>query len=289
MENSAENTQANKAFTKQSSIFDAYYKPSPIVQYKRERVWALLQKYLKPNSRVLELNAGTGEDAVWLASQGHSVLATDVSPGMIAEQKAKVVAENLSDKIESRELSFLALDQLPEETFDAVFSNFGGLNCTDKLDHVLSGIAQKVSPGGVVCLVIMPPNCFWEWLWVFTGKFKKAFRRYGKNGAQAHIEGEYFTTWYYKASWVRKQLPNFKHLTTEALCLAVPPEHHKRLIENRPRLFRFLKWKESIIKTWPLLRGWGDYFVIVLQKPHEYSPSGLKGWHERSVAERVTG
>ena len=101
---------------------------------------------------------------------------------------------------------------------------------------------------------------------MFAGTFGKAFRRWKKGGTPAHIEGEYFTTWYYKASWVRKQLPDFAHLTTEALCLAVPPEHHKRLIENRPRLFSFLKWAESAIKTWPLLRGWGDYFVIVLRK-----------------------
>ena len=103
---------------------------------------------------------------------------------------------------------------------------------------------------------------------MFTGKFKKAFRRYHKSGAQAHIEGEYFTTWYYKPTFLKSHLPGFNVLDLEALCLAVPPEHHKRLIENRPKFFAILKWKESIIKSWPLLRGWGDYFVIVLQKPH---------------------
>ncbi len=277
-----ENTEATKAFTAQSAVFDAIYRPSPIVQYKRERVRALLEKYLAKNSRVLELNAGTGEDAIWLAKQGHTVLATDASLGMIAQQKTKIAAENLGAKIDSRALSFLDLETLKGEKFDAIFSNFGGLNCTDKLQKVLRDLPDLLHPGGIVCLTIMPPNCFWEWLWIFTGKFKKAFRRYKKGGTLAHIEGEYFTTFYYKPSFVKNHLPNFTHLKTEALCLAVPPEHHKKIISpSTPtlksvagqrgdfnwRLFRFLKWKENAIKSWPVLRNWGDYFVIVLQKP----------------------
>jgi ubiquinone/menaquinone biosynthesis C-methylase UbiE len=262
----AENTKATAAFTAQSAVFDAIYKPSPIVQYKRERVWALLQKHLKPSSRVLELNAGTGEDALWLATQGHTVVATDASSGMIAQQKSKVAAENLEAKIESRELSFLELDALKGQKFDAVFSNFGGLNCTDKLEKVLADADALLHPGGMLCLTIMPPNCFWEWAWIFTGKFKKAFRRYQKGGTPAHIEGAYFTTWYYKPSFVKSHLPHYKVLALEALCLAIPPEHHKKIIEHRPRLFAFLKWKENAIKSWPILCGWGDYFVIVLQK-----------------------
>ena len=274
--NPSENTKATAAFTAQSGVFDAIYQPSPIVQYKRERVQALLKKYLKPNSQVLELNAGTGEDALWLAANGHTVLATDASPGMLTQQKKKFAASSFAGQLQSQACSFLELEKLQGQKFDAVFSNFGGLNCTDKLDKVLADADKLLRPGGIMILTIMPPNCFWEWLWVFVGKFKKAFRRYQKGGAKAHIEGEYFTTWYYKPSFVKSQLPGLNMLALEALCLAVPPEHHKRLIsppapqrgEFKWRLFRFLKWKESIIKSWPLLRGWGDYFVIVLQKPH---------------------
>lgn len=265
MEKSAENTQANKAFTKQSAIFDAYYRLSPIVQYKRERVQKVLAEFLPKNSRVLELNSGTAEDAIWMAKNGHTVLATDVSPGMIAQQKTKIAAQNLTDKIEPRELSFLELNELQEENFDAVFSNFGGLNCTDKLDVVLAGIRQKVKPGGLVCLVIMPPNCLWEWFYALKGNFKIAFRRWKKGGTLAHIEGEYFDTFYYKPSFVKTHLPGFTHLKTEALCLAVPPEFLRKFAERFPRFFTLLKWKESVIKSWPILRNWGDYFIIVLK------------------------
>ena len=258
---------ATNAFTAQSGIFDALYRPSPIVQFKRERVQALLKKYLKPKSRILELNAGTGDDALWLAAQGHTVLATDASPGMLSQQQQKFSESPHKAQLQSRACSFLELEHLQKQTFDAVFSNFGGLNCTHQLAKVLADADKLLAPGGVMLLTIMPPNCLWEWFWVFTGNFSKAFRRWRKDGTPAHIEGQWFTTWYYKPSWVKKQCPGLKHLTTEALCLAVPPEHHKRFIEKRPLIFGFLKWKENFIKTWPLLRGWGDYFVIVLQKP----------------------
>lgn len=257
---------ATDAFTAQSGVFDAIYRPSPIVQYKRERVRHLLKKFLRPASKVLELNAGTGDDALWLAEQGHSVLATDASLGMLALQKQKFAESPNAALLGSRACSFLELAQLKGEKYDAIFSNLGGLNCTDKLGKVLADANKLLNPNGLLILTIMPPNCLWEWFWIFTGKFRKAFRRWKKGGTQAHIEGTYFTTWYYKPSWVKAQLPNYKHHTTEALCLAVPPEHHKHFIANRPALFRFLKWKESAIKTWPLLRGWGDYFVIVLEK-----------------------
>lgn len=260
-----ENHAAAEAFSKQSIVFDELYKPSPIVQYKRERVRKVLADFLPKNSRVLELNSGTAEDAIWLAKHGHTVLATDVSPGMIAQQKAKIAAQKLTDKIEPRQLSFLDLDQLPEENFDAIFSNFGGLNCTDKLDLVLHKAAKKVKPGGIVCLTIMPPNCFWEWLFVLKGHFKLAFRRWKKGGTKAHIEGKYFDTFYYKPSFVKTHLPEFIHLKTEALCLAVPPEFLRKYAERFPRIFTFLKWKENIIKSWPVLRNWGDYFIIVLR------------------------
>jgi len=54
-----------KAFSKQSAIFDEIYSSNIIIQYKRQRVRDHLEQFLKPYSKILELNAGTGEDAVW--------------------------------------------------------------------------------------------------------------------------------------------------------------------------------------------------------------------------------
>jgi ubiquinone/menaquinone biosynthesis C-methylase UbiE len=55
-----------KAFSKQAVIFDNIYSGNIIIQYKRQRVRDHVSQWLSPGSKILELNAGTGEDAVCL-------------------------------------------------------------------------------------------------------------------------------------------------------------------------------------------------------------------------------
>ncbi|HKC37340.1 MAG TPA: hypothetical protein VKB95_14790, partial [Chitinophagaceae bacterium] len=70
---------AEKAFNKQSAVFDELYSSNLIIQYKRQRVRDHVQQWVRPNSKILELNAGTGDDAIWFAQQNHTVHATDIS------------------------------------------------------------------------------------------------------------------------------------------------------------------------------------------------------------------
>ena len=267
-QNNSGQSQAAEAFSAQSVVFDAMYRASPIVAYMRNRIYHVLNKHIPPNSHILELNAGTGEDALWLAAHGHTVMATDASPGMLAQQREKFAASPNKERLTSYECSFLELEKLSGKHFDAIYSNFGGLNCTDQLHQVLADADHLLKPGGTMCLVIMPPNCLWEWTWALKGRFNKAFRRWKKGGTPAHIEGHWFTTWYYRPSFVRNTLKHYKRIKTEALCLAVPAEPFKTAVTNRPRLFKVLQRIEGMIKSWPVLRGWGDYFVLVLQKPN---------------------
>src|SRR5665213_4207122 len=76
--------RAAAAFTKQSRVFDSLFADNSIIQYKRKRVRDKLEEYLLPSSHILELNSGTGEDAIWLAEKGHRVHATDLSTGTVS-------------------------------------------------------------------------------------------------------------------------------------------------------------------------------------------------------------
>src|ERR1700733_2992661 len=87
---SANELRAAKAFSKQSVLFDEIYSDDTIIQYKRARVRAHVNSFIKPGSRILELNAGTGEDAIFFAGEGHTVHATDISAGMLDKLKEKV-------------------------------------------------------------------------------------------------------------------------------------------------------------------------------------------------------
>jgi len=94
------------AFSKQSAVFDELYDSNSIIQYKRERVRNHVQKYLHPDSYILELNAGTGEDAIYFARQGYRVHATDIAMGMQDVLSQKVANLGLKNKITNELCSF---------------------------------------------------------------------------------------------------------------------------------------------------------------------------------------
>jgi ubiquinone/menaquinone biosynthesis C-methylase UbiE len=260
-------SDASDAFSKQSVVFDEIYSANTIINYKRARVREHVMQYLKPGSKILELNSGTGEDAIYFAQHGHDVHATDVSPGMQAVLKHK--SEPYRDQISFETCSYTQLDELKQQgPYDHIFSNFGGLNCTGELDKVLLSFDKLLKPGGAVTMVIIPPFCLWETLLIFKGKFKTATRRFfARKGRTAHIEGTYFKCFYYTPSLVINTLcKSFDVLGIEGLCTIVPPSYIEGFAEKHPRVYNYLKAKEDKFKSsWPW-KYMGDYFIISLRK-----------------------
>lgn len=260
---------AEKAFSKQAAVFDELYSPNIIIQYKRQRVRDHVSQWLKPQSSILELNAGTGEDAVWFAQHNHTIHATDISKGMQEKLAEKIRQQKLESKVTCELCSFNGLQDLKNKgPYDLIFSNFAGLNCTDELDKVLHSFSVLLNPGGIVTLVILPEFCLWETLLFFKGKFKTAFRRfYSKKGVKAHIEGEYFTCWYYNPSYVIKNMKDsYEMLSIEGLCTLVPPSYLENFPTKRRSLFKWLQEKEDKWKRkWPW-RSIGDYYIISFRK-----------------------
>jgi SAM-dependent methyltransferase len=281
--------QAAKAFSKQALIFDEYDAGNTIIQYKRQRVREHVLRYLPPHSSILELNAGTGQDAIYFAGEGHRVHATDIAEGMQAKLREKLKAGGsqglnggpaagirggngqgeLTDRISTELCSFTALETLQRKgPYDLIFSNFAGLNCTGELDTVLRSFDPLLRPGGQVTLVILPGFSLWETLLVFKGKFRTAFRRmFSRNGVTSHVEGHYFKCWYYPPSYVVRNLGDcFDLLSVEGLCTIVPPSYIEHFAEKRPVLFKKLREREDRWKgKWPW-KYIGDYYIISLRK-----------------------
>lgn len=260
---------AAKAFSLQSASFDDLYSSNTIIQYKRERVRKHVQPFLRSKSNILELNSGTGEDAIWFAQQGHTVHATDISAGMQDVLKKKINSLGLQQQISNECISFTNLNELrKKEEYDIIFSNFAGLNCTGELNKVLDSFSPLLKTGGTVTLVLLPKFCLWEFLLIFKGKFKTSVRRlFSKKGVTAHIEGTYFTCWYYSPSYIINHLrDHFELMSLEGLCTLVPPSYMEGFAEKHPKVFSFLKKKEERWKTkWPW-KSIGDYYIITLKK-----------------------
>lgn len=257
------------AFTGQADIFDNLYAANGIIQYKRSRVREHLLKWLGPASHILELNAGTGDDAIFLAQRGHFVHATDISEGMQRKLVEKVAAQQLTGSVSNEICSYTALDRLTDKgPFDCIFSNFAGLNCTGDLDLALAGFHKLLNPGGIIVLVMLPRFCLWESLLFFKGTFKTATRRFfSSKGRKANIDGASFTCWYYSPGYLRRKLKDrFRLLEVEGLCSIVPPSYMEKFPEKYPKIYSYLCKAENRLKNkWPW-KNIGDYYIISLRK-----------------------
>jgi len=253
----------NKAFSRQSTFYDEYDKGNPTLIWMRKQVMKHAIKFLRPNDKILELNSGTGIDAKFFASRGHSVHCTDLSDGMIEQMKTKFSSEGYSKRITVQQCSFTELDQIGDKKFDFIFSNFGGLNCVQDLRQVTKFFPQLLNERGRVCLVILPPVCPWEIIQLFRGKFSLAFRRFHKEGVLANVEGIKFKTYYFSAKDVIKALgEEYRILKVESLALFTPIPQMDKIPKKFPKITKVLnRIDEKISSFYPFNRV-GDHIIV---------------------------
>ena len=96
---------ASSPFDAMAAEYDTSFTHSLIGVRMRHAVWRRLDARFQPNDHILELNCGTGEDAIHLAQRGLHILATDVSSTMLEVARAKAAQSNLTDRIEFRPLA----------------------------------------------------------------------------------------------------------------------------------------------------------------------------------------
>ncbi|HKS46497.1 MAG TPA: class I SAM-dependent methyltransferase [Amycolatopsis sp.] len=99
---------------------------------------------------VLELGAGHGRDALFLAHRGFTVHATDFSPAALAQLRAAATALGLADKVSTGEYDVRHQSPLPDASVDAVFAHM--LLCmtltTPQLHALVDEVRRVLRPGG---------------------------------------------------------------------------------------------------------------------------------------------
>ncbi len=259
-------SNVSQAFSKQSVVFDTLYKENKLSEYLRSKFRDEVISHLKPASSILELNCGTGMDAVFFANKGHRILAIDNAPGMLAQLDQKISEKNLGEHIETFRCSFHDIQSFQPRKFDHILSNFGGLNCTDDLRDVLLQFSDLLNASGKVTLMVMPKVCPWELIMVFKGKFKTAFRRFRRK-TPAHIEGVHFLCYYYNPNYILKALKqDFELVSLNGVFITVPPEFYENFVERYPRLFRILSAIDRKISKFFPFTYCCDHYMITLRK-----------------------
>ena len=255
-----------QAFSLTAEKYDRFALDHPNLSRMRGLVYSHLQRHLPPGASILELNSGTGTDAVNLARLGYRVHATDIAPGMLARLRAKVSELGLQEQVVVQDCSFTELERVSAGPFEGVFSDLGGLNCVPDLSLVAEKLPRLLKPGGLVTWVLMPPICLWELATALTGDFRFAFRRLAPHGTRAHLEGRYFKVYYFSPARACKAFAaQFRLLSVEGISVFAPPAESKNLALRHPRLYRLLCELDNLLTGKAPFRGWGDFYILTLR------------------------
>ncbi|MFL5803533.1 MAG: class I SAM-dependent methyltransferase [Roseiflexaceae bacterium] len=258
-------------FDSMAADYDRSFTDSMIGALMRQAVWRRLDARFRPGDRVLELNCGTGEDAVYLARRGVRVLATDIAAPMLEVARAKVARAGLEHLVDVEQL---AIEQLQANIvhrpssivniFDGALSNFGGLNCVADLGAVAAGMAGCLRPGAMALLCVMGPLVPWEWAWYLRrGQPAKAFRRLRRGG----VEWRGLTIRYPSIRAVRRAfVPWFRARRASAIGALLPPSYAEGWAARHGRLLGRLDRWERRLETWPPLPWLADHYLLELER-----------------------
>ena len=229
---------------------------------RRNTIRKHVESYLQPKHKILEINAGSGIDAVYFAEKGHSVLATDISASAKNHIENKIGTSDSA--LRFRQISFTLLEAINEK-FDQIFSNFGGLNCTADLAPVFNQFDQLLHPEGYASLVIMPPYYPWEMLSSLKGN-KTAFRRF-KADDLANVGNATIPVFYFTPNQIKKAFPdNFRHVKTRNIGTFYPSAHFSSFEKYQNAISRLIRFDNWINDSFLMPKGIGDYFIITFQK-----------------------
>ncbi|GAA0729786.1 hypothetical protein GCM10009430_40280 [Aquimarina litoralis] len=261
----------NESFDISAASYDEIFTNSHIGKLQRKRVHDFLTSVFPKNEslEILEINCGTGHDAIWLSDLGHRIIATDISSKMIAVANSKLSTSN--NQPDFRQLDINKLEETNfNNSFDLIFSDFGGLNCLSpsELENFFKVAATKLKPNGKIIGVIMPKHCLMENLYfIIKGSFKKAFRRNTKNAIDVNLENTSVKTWYYNPKDIRKKSNSYFYINkTKPIGFLIPPSYLESFFKNKLGLLKFLNHLDSFFQHNSTISSYSDHYVITLSK-----------------------
>ena len=253
----------NKGFGALADEYDEMRFTNKSVQIMREKFYELVTSVVKPGSDILEINCGSGIDAAYFAGKGYNVLATDISDKMLLNAEEK----NINKNIEFMKLNFIELHKIQNRKFDLVYSNLGGLNCTDELKKISADIYNLLNDEGYFIAAVMPNFFLWEFLLFIKGEFARALRRISKDWIEANVGGEKIKVKYYSPKRFKKYFTNeFSFVKTKALRIFAPPPPAGHFYSKHPSFSKLLDKIDLFLENFYFASFACDYYIIVFKK-----------------------
>ena len=261
-------SNAGAVFDQIATEYDQIFTDSLIGRAQRDAVWKVLTSTFKPDDNILELNCGTGEDAIFLGGKGISLFACDASQQMIAIAEERLRHQSPSLPVVFCHLPTERIKELnPETMFDGAFSNFSGLNCVNDLGAVAASLTDLVKEGGHLLFCFSNRFCLIEVAhYLMRGQWQKALRRW--NGHTVAAFGDLKLPVYYPGlHQIRRHFaPHFTLRSYIGVGVAVPPSYCEKWVRQHRGAFRVLCRLEEILSPLPGFRLTGDHILLCFKK-----------------------
>ena len=120
-------------------------------QRQTDEVMALIQA--RPGARVLEIGSGTGTESLWMAMQGASVRAVELTLDRFEVAKARktILEADLGRKIDCEFTNISLLDMEPDESFDVIWME-QAFHHLEPREQIVELVPRLLKPGGHVVI-----------------------------------------------------------------------------------------------------------------------------------------
>jgi len=259
---------AARAFDGIAADYDNLFTRSSVGLAQRAAVWKCAERIFTTKGHLLELNCGTGEDAIHFAQQGFHVTSCDVSPEMIVQAQRKAIEASVSDHIKFHVKATETINDLPAAPcFSGVFSNFSGLNCIEDLRGLALSLRDLVLPGTSLLFCFSTRYCLWEILWhLLRFDLKRSTRRW--SGRSVTRLGEVRFPVYYptRRQIERSFAPCFRLVGVYGIGITVPPSYVGSWIERHLGMLRAFERTDTVIRRLPVARVLGDHMLLHFER-----------------------
>jgi ubiquinone/menaquinone biosynthesis C-methylase UbiE len=258
---------AGVAFNSIAEQYDDIFTRSLIGRAQRDAVWDVLRETFRAGQQVLELNCGTGEDALFLSRMGVAVVACDASEEMIAVAARRMASEPRNAQVRLEVRATEQIGQAAVGPCDGILSNFSGLNCVADLAAVGRRLALIAKPGAHLVFCMSSRFCLWECLWYLAhGQPKRAMRRW-KGKAIAHLGDVALEIQYPNVRQMRRSFaPYFKLRRLKGIGVTVPPSYLEHLARRFPDVLRGLAAIDCLVSSRRVFRVIGDHVLLGFER-----------------------
>jgi SAM-dependent methyltransferase len=270
-----------EAFDSASEEYDFTIGSNFINVWIRERSIKELMEVARPDDVLLEIGCGTGTEAIRVSKRVRGVVATDISPGMIALLRRKVEARNLAGRVVALQLKAAdvskAGESLPGGRARVAYSFNGALNCEPEIQRFPRGLWGVLEPGGIFVCSVRNRFCLEESLVQGALLRFRSMTPRKKQPKMVSVGGiDIPAYYYYPWEFARLFSPYFEVEKQVALPAIVPPPYLNDLYVKLRSRIKFLENADAALAGVFPFNKFGDQTLFVFRRsdrPAAVSPA----------------